>query len=246
LRKFLKTPRVQPVRCHAVDAAKFSLTPDPDLCGNKLSRVEFMAYEICADVSEEIWKDLQQHQAAEVTARTGVPFRDGAYHLPFLNRQLLVDPARRQISPAAAHETDPGFRACLSALLYLLQINTELLGPPISPLELPGGATFFRGPHAVPSGILEERFGRDAAGFLGAGKRLKAEVRTAGDAALAVQVFPGLAVEVILWQADDEFPARVSFALPAHLDRFWFLDAVWGLLNLVAQELLNAASLEDV
>jgi hypothetical protein len=52
---------------------------------------------------------------------------------------------------------------------------------------------------------------------------------------------PGLAVEVILWQADDEFRAQVSFTLPAHLDRFWLLDAVWGLLNLVTQELLQAA-----
>jgi hypothetical protein len=201
-----------------------------------------MSYEICADVSEEIWKDLEQHQAAEVTARTGVAFRDGLYHLPFLNRQLLVDPARRQIRPAAVAETDPGFRACLAALLYLLHINTQLLGPPISPLELPGGATFFRGHHAVPGGVLEERFGRDAAGFLAAGRKLNAAVRAAGDAALAVQVFPGLSVEVVLWQADEEFPAQVSFSLPAHLDRFWFLDAVWGLLNLVAQELVNAAS----
>jgi hypothetical protein len=42
-------------------------------------------------------------------------------------------------------------------------------------------------------------------------------------------------VEVILWQADDEFPAQVSVTLPAQLDRFWFLEAVWGLLNLVTQ-----------
>ncbi len=41
-------------------------------------------------------------------------------------------------------------------------------------------------------------------------------------------------------QADDEFPA-VAFTLPAHLDRFWRLDAVYGLLNLVTQELLQAA-----
>jgi len=61
--------------------------------------------------------------------------------------------------------------------------------------------------------------------------------RAPGDAALAFQVFPGVAVEVILWRGDEEFPPRVSFTLPAHLDRFWHLDAVWGLLNLVTQEM---------
>ena len=77
---------------------------------------------------------------------------------------------------------------------------------------------------------------------MAAGKKLHGETRPDGDAAVALEVFPGLAVEVILWLADDEFPAQVSFTVPTHLDRFWSLDAVWGLLNLVTQELLLAAA----
>jgi hypothetical protein len=200
-----------------------------------------MAYEKCSDVDEEIWKEFIEREPQEITGRTGVVYEGGRYRLPFLDRTLLLDPVRRQIEVADVSETEPEFRLCLAALLYLLHVNPALLGPGISPLELPGGTTFFRGPHSVPNEILEERFGRDVAGFMAAGKKLKGEVRAAGDAALRLQIFPGLAVEVILWQADEEFPARVSFTLPAHLDRFWFLDAIWGLLNLAAQELLNAA-----
>ncbi|MGA7562043.1 MAG: DUF3786 domain-containing protein [Desulfobaccales bacterium] len=137
-------------------------------------------------------------------------------------------------------EEDPGFRACLLALTYLLHLVPSGLGPLIGPLELPGGATFFRGHHVLPNAPLEARFGLDLAGFLAAGRKLGAEIQPAGDAALALRVFPGLPVAVILWQADEEFPARVSFTLPAHLDRFWFLDAVWSMLSLVAQELLKA------
>jgi hypothetical protein len=157
-----------------------------------------------------------------------------------LDRILLVDPARRQVQTAGAPQVEPLFRLCLTALLYLVKIDPGLLGPGISPLELPGGATFFRGHHGIPNAPLEERFGRDPTGFVEAGKKLHGEVRSAGDASIALQVFPGLVVEIILWQADEEFPAQVSFTLPAHLDKFWFLDAVWGLLNLVAQELLHA------
>ena len=80
---------------------------------------------------------------------------------------------------------------------------------------------------------------------MAAGAKLGGETRPAGDAAVALEVFPGLVVEAILWQADDEFPAQVSFTLPAQLDRFRFLDAVWGLLNLVTQELLLAAAGES-
>jgi hypothetical protein len=204
-----------------------------------------MAYEKCIDVSEEIWKEFEARGPQEITDRTGALYQEEVYHLPFLDRTLLLSPARRQVQIVGAPEAEPGFRLCLTALMYLLRLNPARLGPGISPLELPGGATFFRGHHGLPSGPLEERFGRDAPGFLAAGKKLHGETRPAGDAAVALEVFPGLVVEVILWQADDEFPAQVSFTLPAHLDRFWFLDAVWGLLNLVTQELLHAAAGES-
>jgi hypothetical protein len=205
-----------------------------------------MAYEKCADVSREIWHDLKERDAAEVTARTGVVFREGFYHLPFLHGELMIDPGRARGLVQGEPHREIGFRTCLTALLYLLRVDPQALGPAISPLEFPGGATFFRGHHRLPNAPLEARFGQDVPGFLAAGIRLKAEPRPAGDAALAFQVFPGLVVEVILWQADEEFPAQVSFTLPGHLDRFWNLDAVWGLLSLVTQELLQAAEPQDL
>jgi hypothetical protein len=200
-----------------------------------------MAYEKCSDVSEEIWKDFEGRDPREITGRTGALYREGVFQLAFLDRTLLLAPERRQVQVAGGPEADPGFRLCLTALMYLLRVEPARLGPGISPLEFPGGATFFRGHHGLPHGPLEERFGRDAAGFLAAGQKLGGDTRPAGDAAVALEVFPGLELEVILWQADEEFPAQVSFTLPAHLERFWFLDAVWGLLNLVSQELLHAA-----
>lgn len=201
-----------------------------------------MAYEKCRDVSPEIWKDLTERDPQEITRRTGVAYQDGQYHLPFLDRTLVIHPGGRRIWPVQAPEEEPGFRVCLTALLYLLHLDPAILGPAISPLEMPGGATFFRGHHSLPKTPLETRFGQDLSAFFAAGERLKAETRPAGDGALALQVFPGLTVEVRLWLADEEFPAQVSFALPAHLDRIWFLDAVLGLLDLVVQELLQAAS----
>lgn len=199
-----------------------------------------MGYETCADVSQEIWNDLRASDPGAIAERCGIRYENGVFYLPFLNLNLEVDSGASQVRLAAGPQTDPGFRACLAALLYLLHFNPNLLGPRISPLELPGGATFFRGPHSIPQAALEERFGQDLAGFVEAGKKLGGKVRRAGDASIALTVLPGLTVEVILWQADEEFPARVSFTLPAHLDKFWFLDAVWGLLNLVTEEMLQA------
>jgi hypothetical protein len=201
-----------------------------------------MAYETCSDVSPEIWQDLEGREPGEIRGRTGAVYAGGSYQLAFFNRTLKLTPGRRQVEITGEPGREPGFRVCLTALMYLLHVNPAALGAGISPLELPGGTTFFRGPHALPNGGLEERFGRDGEGFRAAGERLQGEARAAGDRAVALRVLPGLTVEVILWEADEEFPAQVSFTVPANLDRFWFLDAVWGLLNLVAQEMLQAGS----
>jgi hypothetical protein len=200
-------------------------------------------YNHCAAVNEEFWRDLRQADPEDIARRIGIRRHQNVFRFPFFNQEAVVDLAQQRVFRAAAPAEEPGFRLCLISLLYLLQVDTAALGPPLSPLELPGATTFFqkRGPHALPSAPLEERFGRDLPGFFQVGALLGAEKLNSGDAALAFQVFPKLPVEVILWEADEEFPAQVSFTVPSNLDRFWQLDAVLGLMGLVVKEMLRAA-----
>jgi hypothetical protein len=204
-----------------------------------------MLYSRCAEVNEEFWQDLAQADPEDIFRRTGVRRQQNVFRFSFFNQEAVADLDQKLVFRTTAPEEEPGFRRCLVTLLYLLSIDTAELGPPISPLELTGATTFFqsRGPHAIPSAPLEERFGWDLAGFLEAGKRLGGEPRDQGDGAFALPVYPGLSVEVVLWEADDEFPAQVSFLLPANLDRYWQLDAVLALMGLVVKELLRAAPL---
>lgn len=202
-----------------------------------------MLYNRCAEVDENFWRDLFRADPEDIFRRTGVRRNQEIFRVPYFNRELVVDLERQHIFPADAPEEEPGFRRCLTTMLYLLLMDTSKLGAPLSPLELPGATMFFQksGPHAVPSAPLEDRFGRDLNAFLEVGRRLGAERRDSGDATLAFRVFPNLPVEVILWQADDEFPAQVSFTVPSQLHLFWQLDAVLGLMGVVVKELLQAA-----
>jgi hypothetical protein len=202
-----------------------------------------MLYNRCAEVDEEFWRALAQADPEDISRRTGIRRHENIFRFAYFNQEVAVDLDQQRVFRADAPDEEPGFRLCLITVLYLLFVDNAGLGPPVSPLELTGATTFFqsRGPHAIPSAPLEDRFGRDLAGFLEAGRRLGAERRANGDAALAFPVYPGLSVEVILWEADDEFPAQVSFTVPSGLDRFWQLDAVLGLMGLVVKGLLRAA-----
>jgi hypothetical protein len=202
-----------------------------------------MRYNRCAEVDQKFWRDLAQADPEDILRRTGIRRQQNVFRFPYFNQNAVADLDQKRVFRTEAPEEEPGFRRCLVTLLYFLLIDTAELGTPVSPLELTGATTFFqsRGPHAIPSAPLEERFGCDRAGFLEAGRRLGAEPRDLGDAALVLPVYPGLNVEVILWEADDEFPAQVSFTVPANLDRYWQLDAVLALMGLVVKELLRVA-----
>jgi len=202
-----------------------------------------MLYNRCTEVDESFWRDLAQADPENIVRRTGVHRQQNAFRFSYFNQEAVADLDQKRVFRTAAPEEEPGFRRCLVSLLFLLLVDTSGLGPPVSPMELTGATTFFqsRGPHAIPSAPLEERFGRDLAGFLESGSRLGGEPRDLGDGAFALSVYPGLSVEVILWEADDEFPAQVSFTVPSGLDRFWQLDAVLGLMGLVVKELLRVA-----
>ncbi|MFA4901768.1 MAG: DUF3786 domain-containing protein [Desulfobaccales bacterium] len=203
-----------------------------------------MLYNRCAEVDENFWRDLAQADPEDILRRTGVRRQKNVLRFSFFNQEAVVDLDQKRVFRTATPEEEPGFRRCLVTLLFLLLVDTAGLGPPSSPMELTGATTFFqsRGPHAIPSAPLEERFGRDLSGFLEAGRRLGGEPRDRGDGAFALSVYPGLSVEVTLWEADDEFPAQVSFTVPSGLDRFWQLDAVLGLMGLVVKELLRVAA----
>ncbi len=206
-----------------------------------------MLYETCSDVSSEYWQELKQADPDDIQRRTGIDLENGAWRLPFLNRELFVDPERSRIWVSAAPDIEPDFRTCLTAVLYLLRVDPAALGPPVSPTELTGASTFIQshGPHSLPAESLERTFGSRLHAFLEAGRRLGAAEIEAGDAALALVVYPGLTVEVILWEADEEFPAQATFTVPAHLERFMHLDAVLGLLQLVVKELQAASPKAD-
>jgi hypothetical protein len=199
-------------------------------------------YQKCRDVDGALWQALLQTDPLEVEARTGANYRAGVYDLPFLNRKLAVHPAERWVEVIGLPGREPEFQLCLATLLFLLKVGgAQLASRHVSPKEYKGGTTFFRGPHALPTARLEERFGSDRELFLKVGRSLGGEEVGQGDAGIMLPTYPYLSLGVILWLGDEEFPPQVSLTAPAALERFWALDAIWAWLNAVTREFWREA-----
>jgi hypothetical protein len=189
-----------------------------------------------------LWQALAQADPEAVGRRTGARYRDGAYHLPFLNREVQVLPAQRHLLRTGPSPGEPEFQLCLSALLYLLHVDAaQLSSRQVSPKEYKGGVVFFQGPHALPTARLEERFGADREVFLRVGLSLGGIQTDQGDAGILLPTYPNLPLGLILWLGDAEFPAQVILTAPAALERFWALDGIWAWLNVVSREFWRAA-----
>jgi len=75
----------------------------------------------------------------------------------------------------------------------------------ISEKDIPGGTTFFRGPHKIPTQLIERRYEKDIQGFKEICKQLSGSRIDMADAAYSFQITPRIPAAVLFWNGDDEF-----------------------------------------
>ena len=197
-------------------------------------------------IHEGLWEQLREARPDEVCRRTGATFdeAEGWYELPVLGETMRVSPAERHM--VAAREeglVEPAAGVCQSSIVYLLTPREIVVsGEWVSPLELPTGALFFRGPHVAPVGQIEEVFGEALGDFRRACGTAGGTALEFADASYRFQVFPRLPLAVLLWAADDEFGARARFLVDGAASQGMALDLLLSVMGMLAGRLVAAGS----
>jgi hypothetical protein len=189
-----------------------------------------------------LWERLATSEPSEVAAKAAVVWKpdEEAYTVPFLGTPLHVHPGARRVD---GPDGSPGHGTTLVCVQYLLSARDDPpLGTWVSPLQLPHGDFFFRGPHAPPRGRIERAFGQAVEQFEAAAAGLGGVAHDLADAAFEFRALPRLSVIIALWAADEEFPARARFLLDPTASRQLPLDALWLVLGLLARRLADAGS----
>lgn len=186
------------------------------------------------------WERLAARQSEQVCRASGARWdgRRGVYVVDFLTDSLELDPGGRSVVWAASslsgHDKGPGKDVALLALEYLANArDVPPSGRWVSPKQLPSGDFFFRGPHEVPVELLVKHFGNSPEEFLKKARAVGGEPVEAedvpGDAAARFRVFPRIDVMIVLWAADDEFPARATLLFDPTISEHFLVDAVFSL-----------------
>lgn len=118
----------------------------------------------------------------------------------------------------------------LFIVYYLLHCEkTGASGEWISEKDVPGGATFFRGPHEIPSHLISERFGDDVGSFGRVCAHLSGTPLEMGDAAYRFEITSKIPVAVLLWEGDGEFPPAASILYDRTITRHLTPDIIFVL-----------------
>jgi hypothetical protein len=167
---------------------------------------------------------------------------DGRLVFKFLNRNILVDPIARCLQRlVGAHWEridDPLLE--LASVLYLGNVQDVYpLGRDIVGTKDLREGHFFQGPHELRTARLVERYGKDLQGFRQASGRLEGEWLDMADAAVRLKPFPRLHQYYLLWEENEEFPARMKVLFERSIENVLAADAIWALANRVSLELLK-------
>jgi len=185
-----------------------------------------------------LWVQLEREKPEEICHKALVNYdHEKGFLLPFLNQTFNILPTKRSIVPLYRHAPKiKSFELDLVILIYLLRAKAiDIRGKIVNEKQIPGGETFFRGPHSLNTRPMEEIFGEDREAFLSAGKRLNGEMRKLGDASICLPVFPRVPVTLILWEKDDEFPAEIKVGFDSTISSHLPLDIIWAMINVISK-----------
>jgi len=185
------------------------------------------------------WDELSQRDPGEIQRNALCAFHPPAtYRLPLFSEPCDVNYEERMIIPAHGTSLKQPRFSYLVLLTYLLQAkDIPFSGKWVTEKELPGGDLFFRGLHALPKKELARAFGEDPKGFLEAGLALGGVPTQSGDASFRIHLLPRITWELILYRADEEFPADITVLMDSTASLHLRYDALWALAHMLVSRL---------
>jgi len=194
--------------------------------------------------NEGLWQQLLELDGDKVAQRAkcrylAVPQR---YIISLLNSEYTVNLSDKKVL-STKHSAEAGFFEELCILAYLINSkDLPVANKLIAARSLPGGQFFFRGLHKLDTEKLEKAFGECPQRLYKVMDEFGAKRCEFGDASIQLNVLPRIPLTIVIWQSDNEFPARSSVLFDETAVKQLPLDALWTAANLAIKTLVKAAA----
>ena len=99
----------------------------------------------------------------------------------------------------------------------------------ISEKDIPGGTTFFRGPHEIPTNAISLRFNNNINEFKERCEQLHGIPLNMADASYSFKITPRIPVAVLYWRGDEDFPAEAKILYDRTIAEHLASDIIYAL-----------------
>ncbi|MDP2644281.1 MAG: DUF3786 domain-containing protein [Desulfobacterales bacterium] len=152
------------------------------------------------------------------------------YTLRVWGRDYGIFPQEAKISCLLDETSAVNIYLGLFIVYYLLRSKKiRLRNEWISEKDIPGGVTFFRGPHEIPAHVIGQRCGNNLEIFKEKCERQGGVFLNMADAAYGFRITPRIRAAVLYWQGDDEFEAAAGILFDKSIMELLTLDVIFSL-----------------
>ncbi len=152
-----------------------------------------------------------------------------SYTLSVWDEDFVVKPVESKILKLSDSEYEVDILLGLTIIYYLLYSkDIRITGEWISEKDIPGGTTFFTGPHTIPTGLIDKKF-PIIADFNSRCERLSGKRLDMGDAAYSFRILPRVPVAIIYWKGDDEYPVQSKLLYDRSITKHLTPDIIFGM-----------------
>lgn len=151
---------------------------------------------------------FQEMSLAEIEHFSGYAVQGNRVEVNFLGQRFQVEYPSAKFEPEPQAEGELPIFSRILILHYLCnQTEKSVTDQLISFKELPGGSIYNQPFSNRAIRPMVEHFGEQPERLLEAAQKIGGKPVKLGDAAVTLNVFPKIPVTLVLWQADEEFPA---------------------------------------
>lgn len=182
-----------------------------------------------------VWVELLNSNPQEITKQALADYDplSQTYTLKSFNQDISISLKEKSISGSSPLAkfllNDLRFYSHLVILTYLVKARNIPLATELkSPSQLNAGLMYERGAHQLPLDKLAEKFDDNLDGFITRSLDLGGQVINFGDAAYQLFPLPRIALALIVWQRDDEFPGRFNLLFDASCEKQLPPDILWA------------------
>jgi hypothetical protein len=178
------------------------------------------------------FQDLSELDPKDVCRRAACKYDDmnKLYKLPVWGDEYRIYPNQLKINCMGNNTQGLHDYFYLFIIHYLLKSKEiEISNEWISEKDIPGGPTFFRGPHEIPTNLISLRFNNNIDEFKKRCEQLHGVPLNMADAAYVFDITPRIPVAVLYWRGDAEFQVESKILYDRTIAEHLASDIIYAL-----------------